>query len=258
MKTPILTFSPALLSFLLPFFLHHLLELHRLEIDPILAADNLFFAIQLRDHITLQALQHHLIFRPCEIAQTIARVVCLLARRTDHAVNVTPQQPVRELDHRIAQVHDAVAWQRLHVQPGRFLPGGHQGWRRQDLQAAETVEQDRQTAEVGVLPQSRTLLLGERLRGRLDEAGLVAGAFGEAVLGRQGALGKVQVAGEVVQNQVDEGMRSGHVRDHEILVVVQELRVREWLLREAEKVVLGDLLLSAAMLAVVRGFARTL
>lgn len=59
-------------------------------------------------------------------------------------MNIRPQQPIRELHHRIAQIDDRVARQRSHVAPFRILA------RREDLQAAEPVEEDRDAAEVGV------------------------------------------------------------------------------------------------------------
>jgi len=62
-------------------------------------------------------------------------------------MDVRSQDAVGELDHCVAEVDDGMAWKWLNVTPlGIFA-------RWKDLQAAESVEEDCDAAEIGVLTQ---------------------------------------------------------------------------------------------------------
>lgn len=58
-------------------------------------------------------------------------------------MQITPQHLCREFDHRIAQIDDGASGYRAHIHPVFRV-------RELDLQAAQTVEEDGQAAEVGV------------------------------------------------------------------------------------------------------------
>ena len=90
---------------------------------PILTINLLFTPLQLRNEFTpLQPTQQNIILRPRKINHTIPRTLPLLTRRRHHTVNIRPQQPIRELDHRITQIHNRVARQRTHIYPLPILP----------------------------------------------------------------------------------------------------------------------------------------
>ena len=102
------------------------LKIHTLNIPPppqsppkhpILTINLLFFTpLHLRNEFTsLQPPKQHIILRPRKINNTIPCPTPLLTRRGYHTVNIRPQKPIRELNHRITQIHNRVAWQRTHI-----------------------------------------------------------------------------------------------------------------------------------------------
>ena len=82
-------------------------------------------------------------------------------------MDIRAQEAVGEFDHRIAQVDDGMAWKGLDV-----APLGVAAW-REDLQATETIEEDCNTAKIGVLAERGAAVVG-RLWWCSDEAYLVA------------------------------------------------------------------------------------
>lgn len=81
-------------------------------------------------------------------------------------MHVTAQYPGAEFDHRVAQVDDGAARYGPHIHPSRCV------W-KQDLQAADAIEQNGQTAEISVLSKSKGTFL-HRLRRRSNEANMTA------------------------------------------------------------------------------------
>ena len=82
-------------------------------------------------------------------------------------MNVGSQDSVRELDHRVAEVDDSMAGKRFDIAPLRVSSG------RKDLETTKTIEEDSDTAKVGVLPKRDAPVL-DGLWWRFDEPDLVS------------------------------------------------------------------------------------
>ena len=132
-------------------------------------------------------------------------------------MHTAPQQPVRELDHRVAEIHNRVARERFDVDPlalpvsvFSLLPVTNRpnSPREQNLQPPQAIKQQRQTPEIRMRPKrDATVALG--LRRRLDEAHLVTRERGEAVQVGQvgwGGRGKEEVGAEAGEEEGQDGV----------------------------------------------------
>jgi hypothetical protein len=137
--------------------------------DPVLALD-LFLLLsvcQWWDHVTaFESLQYNVILRSAEVHQAISSVITLGTGRGCHPVDVGSQHSVCELDHRVAEVDDGMTGKWFDVAPLRVSSG----WK--DLEATKAIEEDSDTAEVGVLAKCDTPVV-DGLWWRFDESDLV-------------------------------------------------------------------------------------
>lgn len=115
-------------------------------------------------------------------------------------MDVASQFTIRELDERVAEIHNAVARQRFDVAPAmltegllggacavfRRRDGGQVGWQT-DLQAAQAIEEHSHRAEICVLAQ-RDAGGGGFLGWSADEPDLVAAWGEESVDGGETAV----------------------------------------------------------------------
>ena len=119
-------------------------------------------------------------------------------------MDVRPQQSAGEFGYGIADIDDGAARDGPHVQPlGRRLARRRR--RRQDLQAADAVEEQGQRAEIGVRAEGG-LRGGRVLRWGFEEANLVARGGGETVQGDEGVGWEVQVLVEVGEEEREDGV----------------------------------------------------
>ena len=152
-------------------------------------------------------------------------------------MDIRAQQPAGEHGHGVSQVDNGAAGQGPHEQPLGLLVWRRGG--RQDLQAADAVEEQGQGAEVGVGAEGG-LRGGGVLRRGFEQADLVAGRGGEAVEGGQGGGGEVQVGVEVGEEEGEDSVGGVDVGGEEGAVVGEDGGGGE---RggEGEDVVFGDL-----------------
>jgi hypothetical protein len=97
-------------------------------------------------------------------------------------MNIGTQDPVRELDHCIAQVDDGMTRKRFDIAPLRISS------RRKNLEATKPVEKDSDTAKVGVLSECNAPVIDGLWR-RFDESNLVPACAMQSVETGQCARG---------------------------------------------------------------------
>lgn len=115
-------------------------------------------------------------------------------------MDVGSQDPIRKLDESIPNVDDGVVRKRLDMGPGRVVAG------RQNLQAAEPIEEDGDAAKVCVLPK-RNLLVINRLRRGFDHSDMVSAGHVYSVHGRQRPVRKLEELVEQPEKQMDNILR---------------------------------------------------
>ena len=180
----------------------------------------------------LERFQQHLIVRPRKVYQAVPHTVGLRARRADDAVGIATQDAPRQLHERVAEVADEVAREWAAVQPIGLV--GRNAARRENLQAAETIEEKRHLcrrllagcttrtargwkerrpgstdrAEIGVSAECGASVVG-RLWRCAYPADLVAAGAVQRVQGGQGICAEFEVSGQCRKEKDDNGVRAG-------------------------------------------------
>ncbi len=124
-------------------------------------------------------------------------------------MHIRAQEASCQLDHRVAEIDDGVPGDRAHILPRCGFT------RRQDLQSAQSVEQEGDAAEIRVRDDCGDecgAVIACGLGRVFEDAGLVARGLHVAMQVCQGAAGEIQRAVKPIEDRGDDGMREFGIR----------------------------------------------